>query len=101
MECLNNIIGITNTTCACVLDGLTPTQQEAAKLSKSGLYLDGNLEGGVHISDVKMLEHCEEYYRLATKAIAAAKKAFEDDIQVAVQTKYKTNKAKFIGELGR
>lgn len=101
MECLNNIIGITNSTCACVLDGLTPEQKEVAKLSTSGLYLDGNLEGGVHISDVKMLEHCEEYYRLATKAITAAKKAFEDDIQVAVQTKYKTNKAKFIGELGR
>lgn len=101
MECLNNIIGITNTTCACVLDGLTPTQKEEAQLSKSGLYLDGNLEGGVHISDVKMLEYCDEYFRLATKAIKAAKKAFEDDIQVAIQTKYKTNKAKFIGELGR
>lgn len=101
MECLENIIGITNTNCECMLAGLTPEQVIAAKTSTSGLYLDGNLEGGVALEEVKLLENCGEYYKLATKAIKSAQKAFYDDLQIAIGTKYKNIKARFMGELGR
>ena len=101
MECLNNIVGITNANCECLLAGLTEEQVAAAKTSTSGLYLDGNLEGGVALAEVKLLENCGEYFNLASKAIKAAQKAFYDDIQIAIGAKYKSVKARFIGELGR
>lgn len=101
MECLENIIGITNSNCECVLSGLTDEQVASAKISTSGLYLDGNLEGGVSLAEVKLLENCGEYYRLANKAIKSAQKAFADDVQIAISSKYKAAKARFMGELGR
>jgi hypothetical protein len=101
MECLENIIGITNADCECLLSGLTPEQIADAKKSTSGLYLDGNLEGGVALAEVKLLENCGDYFNLAKKAITAAQKAFYDDIQIAIGAKYKSVKSRFIGELGR
>lgn len=101
MECLDNIIGISNATCECVLSGLSTEQKEEVRKSVSGLYLDGDLEGGVSLSEIKLLDNCEDYFNLAKKAILHAKKAFESDIQVAIGSKYKTSKARFVGELGR
>ena len=101
MECLENIIGITNSNCECLTAGLTEEQVAAAKKSTSGLYLDGNLEGGVALEEIKLLENCGEYYKLASKAIKSAQKAFYDDLQIAIGSKYKNVKSRFMGELGR
>lgn len=101
MRCLDNIIGITQSTCECTIGGLTAEQLKQAKASTSGLYLDANLEGGVNFSDIQNIDYCDDYFSMATKAIAAATKVFSDDIVISVEDKYKTSRARFMGELGR
>lgn len=101
MECIENLIGITASECPCVTDGLTAEQQADLKTSVSGLYLDGNLEGGVSMSDIKEFQYCGEFYRLARKAIDSAKIKFRDDLTIVLNERYTKRKAKFNGTLGR
>lgn len=101
MECLQNTVGISKMDCICLTDGLTPEQIEAAKKSTSGLYLDTSLSGGIKLADVKYLDMCGEYFRLAKESIEAAERDFYDDITVSLLSKYKAIKPKFIGEIGR
>lgn len=98
MKCLDGIIGITRTNCLCVIDGLTQEQRDEFATSKSGLYLD-ELEGAVSLNDVKTLDACGEYFRLAVESIDAAKKRFADDIEIALSDQY-LNKPKYNGDLG-
>lgn len=101
MKCIENIIGITQSNCGCITNGLTQSQIDDMGKSASGLFLSEDLEGGINIQEVKTFDHCGEYFSLAKKAIEAAKKRFEDDIQVAMLEKYQTNKPNYIGDLGR
>lgn len=87
--------------CICLTDGLTSDQIEQAKKSTSGLYLDTDLSGGVKLADVKYLDSCGEFFRIATESIEAAQRDFSDDFRVALLTKYKSAKTAFMGELGR
>lgn len=101
MECIEKIIGITKSDCHCVTDGLTPEQIADLRESKSGLFLSEDLEGGIDIKEVKSFDACGLYFNAAKKAITAAKKRFEDDIKVALLSKYKSDKASYFGDLGR
>ena len=98
MECLENIIGITRTGCLCVIDGLTQEQRDEFAVSKSGLYLD-ELEGAISLNDIKTLDACGEYFKLAVDSVAAAKIEFQKDIEIALSNQYE-NKPKYNGDLG-
>ena len=98
MECLTNIIGVTRSTCLCVTDGLSQEQKEEFAISKSGLYLD-ELEGAVSLQDIKTLDACGEYFRLAIESIKIAKQEFAKDIEIALSNQYE-NKPKYNGDLG-
>lgn len=100
MECLENIIGITNSDCPCVIDGLTPEEVAKLRESASGLYLD-ELEGGVNIRSLEMLDACQNMAEMALGARDTATKKLRDDILVALQNKYRTAKKAFIGNIGR
>lgn len=101
MDCLINLIGISASDCICVTDGLTEEQKIELKTSVSGLYLDTHLEGGVSLSDVRLLDNCEEYFKMAKDAIKVAERKFADDLMVAISRKYKSTKPKFLGTLGQ
>lgn len=101
MECLKNLIGISDTDCECTLDGLTEEQRAEMKISVSGLYLDRDLTGGINIADIKDLGACGSYFRMAKEAIKAAQNKFEADIELAIGNRYKTQKNNFRGDLGR
>jgi len=101
MDCLKNIVGISKMDCLCLADGLSPEQIEAAKKSTSGLYLDANLKGMIKLSDIKYLDACGMYYKMASEAIEAAQRQYTDDLKIMLSEKYKSNRARFIGELGR
>ena len=101
MKCLENLIGISNTDCICVTDGLSEAQKAELKLSVSGLYLDTHLEGGLNLRDIKTLDACGDFFALAKRAIVSAKKKFEDDLEIGLGSRYKSSKPTFRGELGR
>ena len=100
MECLNNIVGITRTVCPCVTNGLTEQEKIDIAASNSGLYLD-ELEGAIAARDIKTLDSCGEYFRLAKDALKVAAKRFADDIELALSKQYDTAKPNYNGELGR
>ena len=100
MECLNNIVGITRTVCPCVTNGLTEQEKIDIAASNSGLYID-ELEGAIAARDIKTLDSCGEYFRLAKDALKVAAKRFADDIELALSKQYDTAKPNYNGELGR
>lgn len=98
MECLENIVGISRTTCLCLLDGLTPEQIEEIKLSKSGLYLD-ELPGAITLKEIQSIDGCGEYIETAREALKTAVKMFSDDVEIVMANQYK-DKPKYNGDLG-
>lgn len=101
MECLENLVGIYSGDCVCVTDGLTPEQVAEIRKSTSGLYLDKHLEGGVSLSDVRVLDNCDEYLKIARDSIEGAVRRFSDDLMVSLSRRYSSTKPRFLGELGR
>lgn len=101
MECLKNLVGIYSSDCVCVTDGLTPEQVAEIRLSTSGLYLDKHLEGGVSLSDVRLLDYCNDYVSMARNAIEVAGRRFSDDLLVSLSRRYSSTKPRFLGSLGQ
>ena len=101
MKCLENLIRISATDCLCTLEGLSEEQKIEIKQSLSGLYLDKDLPGGVNINEIKTLNSCGDYFRMAKESINSAKTRFESDIEIAIGERYKNARPTFKGELGR
>lgn len=100
MECLSKIIGITNTDCPCILNGLTVEEKAALTESTSGLFLD-DLPGGVNLRSVSQLDSCKNFAQMAISAREGAVKMIYADMLAALSVKYKTGKGAFVGNIGR
>lgn len=100
MECLSKIIGVTNSDCPCLIDGLTPEEKAALKESTSGLYMD-ELEGGLSMSGITMLDACKNFAQMSLAARDTAVKKINADVLAAMAVKYKSGKPAFIGYIGR
>lgn len=100
MECLSEIIGITNSDCPCTVEGLTPGEIESLKKSVSGLYVD-ELEGGINMAGVQGVNNCQNFAQMSIKARDTAIKKLSSDIMVALSLKYKSAKSAFVGTIGR
>lgn len=100
MTCLADIVGVTQSDCACIISGLDAGQLVQIRKSTSGLYLD-DLPGGVHMKAIKAADSCKSFYQMATGAVTNAIKTMEDDLIVALNSKYVKSKKKFVGDLGR
>lgn len=100
MDCLSEIIGITNTDCPCIIDGLEPSEIEAIRRSTSGLYLD-ELEGGLSMRGVSQIDSCQDFAQMSLGARDVAVKKLYADIMATLNQKYKTSKGSFTGSIGR
>jgi len=100
MECLNKIIGITESDCDCIIGGLTPEEIQEIRESVSGLYLD-DLEGGLQLRGIKQIDSCKNFAKMALGARDTAIKKLEADLLVALSLKYKSAKNSFVGYIGR
>lgn len=100
MECLTNIIGVTNDNCDCVTGGLPTETLDLLKKSTSGLYLD-NLPGGVTLRALGNLDSCKSMADMSLKAIQNAAKTLQDDVTVALSSKYKKAAPNFNGTIGQ
>lgn len=100
LECLKEIIGVTQSDCECIIDGLTTNQVLILKQSTSGRYMD-DLPGGVHLKALTRMDSCKSMYEMAISARDNAIKTVEDDLIIAMNTKYKKNKSSFTGQIGK
>lgn len=99
MECLKELIGITRSACPCITQGLTDQQKADLALSKSGKYLDENVEGGLDFNAIKG-STCKTFYDKAISARNYAATAVRDDLLEAMNTRYTKNKDAFTGNIG-
>jgi hypothetical protein len=100
MECLVNIVGITESDCNCIVQGLTTDEIASLRPSTSGLFLD-DLPGGVHLKSLNPGAPCKKMAAFAVGARNNAIQRLQDDLVVALNTRYKKDKTNFIGNIGR
>lgn len=100
MQCLTNIVGVTTSDCQCITAGLTSDEIDALAISTSGLFLD-DLPGGVHLKAVRFTDACKNMAQMALGARDKALKTLEDDMVVALNTRYRKDKKNFSGQIGR
>lgn len=97
MDCLDKIIGISNTDCECTTQDITPEDRE----SKSGIYMD-EVEGGLKLSSIAKID-CQDFL---TKSRSARKRATDQFIesilaQYATEGGYSQKYDKFDGRIGK
>lgn len=99
LECLNDIVGITNNSCHCLVGSLSNQQIQVLQASKSGLYTD-DLEGGLHLKSLNDIDVCKTFYDLAIGAKASAIQRASNDIVLMLNQKFGKNKDVFSGGIG-
>lgn len=100
-DCLNNIIGITQSTCPCVIDGMTNDDltEEWYKESTSGLYID-KLEGIIQIQSVRDNTDClNEMAQWYYDARASAIKVLGDELIAGLTSKYRQRNKTYTGKI--
>lgn len=100
MECLDKLIGITESECPCLIDGLTEEQIADLKESKSGLYLD-NVEGALQFNAIEAASDCLTFAETAKESINNAKKRLMEDLAIAISEKTQGGKPSFNGVIGK
>lgn len=95
-ECLDNIIGLSKTTCECFEDFKPADVNE----SKSDIFLD-ELEG-LNLKMADAINDCEEgtIWDILTESRAEAIKSFKADLIASLFTKYKAKRHPFSGVIG-
>lgn len=99
MNCLDNIIGISQSSCECFIQDLTPEEIEYMKKSNSGLYLD-EIEGGIRYNDNIELSNCKSYFELQKQAIKQAISLFNSDLITQISKEYTKKNNTFFGIIG-
>ena len=97
LDCLENIIGLSETTCECLIDGTEPTDYNT---SNSGLYLD-RLDG-FNINVASGGDNCSEggiWDRMAI-AVSDAKKEFRTALLGLINQRFQSRAKAFTGQLG-
>ena len=100
MQCLTEVVGVTQTDCQCVVQGLNTDELAKLRASKSGLFMD-NLPGGVHMKALTRIDACKSFMQFAIGARENAIQTVEHDIIVSLNNQYKKDKSNFIGQIGR
>jgi hypothetical protein len=100
LECLKDVVGITQSDCQCIINGIDGETLEKLRLSTSGLYLD-DLPGGVHMKVLTRIDACRDMAQIALHVRDQAITTLEKDLIVALNTKYKKDKPNFVGQIGR
>jgi len=100
MQCLTEVVGVTQSDCQCVVQGLTTDDLAKLRASKSGLFMD-NLPGGVHMKALQRIDACKTFMQFAIGARDNAIQTVENDLIVALNNQYKKDKPNFIGQIGR
>jgi len=97
LSCLDSIIGLSETTCECLIDGTEPTDYN---VSNSGLYLD-RLDG-FNINVAGGADNCSEggIWDRMSKAVSDAKIEFRTALLGLVNQRFQPRAKAYIGQLG-
>lgn len=100
MECLTDIIGVTQSDCPCLINGLTEDQITELAKSQSGFYMD-DIPDAVTLKAIKLVDACQGFYEMATYSKKQAIISLQDDIAAGLELKFKQAKGNYFGSIGR
>ncbi|WP_313418825.1 hypothetical protein [Sphingobacterium multivorum] len=97
MECLDKIIGISNTDCECATQDIQPED----RVSKSGIFMD-EVEGGLKLSSIEKID-CQDFLTKSRNARKRATDQFIESIlaQYATDGGFTQKFEKFDGRIGK
>lgn len=101
-DCLETLIGITESTCDCTIDGMTNDDLTGTwyKDSTSGLFID-QLEGIVPLQSVGASTECaNEMATFYSKARDNAIKTMADEVMIGLTKRAVNGKKKYVGLIG-
>lgn len=97
MTCLDNVIGITRTPCACLADSLPLNYTE----SESGLYIDELPEAPINLKAVKSISDCgKDLPFILTNARTQAIAEFRRELFKLMQERFKQRSVPYVGLVG-
>lgn len=99
-NCLENIVGVTNSIIIPFYDQLTDQSKEDIALSESGLFLD-TLTGGIDLNGVDDAIYQQSVLDMGVKACQEASKILNDELLLAINNRFHPAKTKFNGFIGR
>lgn len=95
MECLKNIIGVTDGNCECYdID----SDEDLIK-STSGLFLD-QLEGGITLKALTYTDNCKDLIDMMKEIRDLAIKRTSDDVRIQIADKYSKAAKPYVGFIG-
>jgi hypothetical protein len=100
MECLNNLVGITDDFCECTTGSLTDQQKYDLSHSVSGLLYATSIPEAIHMKTLNGMESCKSFYTLAMEAREGAIQKLSTDLTIAVGSRFQAEKATFTGYVG-
>lgn len=100
MGCLTNIVGVTASTTIPFYDELPEQLQTDIAASMSGNYIDV-LTGGIDLTTIDDLDYMVRILEDGLRACGQAEKVLNDELLVALNSRYQASKPKFIGDIGR
>lgn len=80
MECLNEIVGLIRTDCDCITEGMTPEEKAELLASKSGLFVDSDLNGVINIRGMDQESTCKNIVQTFKDSRRAAVSKFKEDM---------------------
>lgn len=100
LECLENIVGISNTECECVLADLEQDEKDALIVSTSGLYAD-ELPGAIELKTLKNIDACRNLAAIMISSRDRAIQTMQDDLIIAISNRYSKAVKNYTGTIGR
>lgn len=100
LQCLDNIIGITQTDCDCELGTMTTQQKAVFATSNSGIYVDEFAERFPNWRVFKDVYTCSNLYDEVIKKLTTAKLFVHTEVVNYFNTKMKASIDPFVGTLG-
>lgn len=101
MECLNEIIGLFENDCDCITKGLSSEEIKELTTSKSGLFIDTDLNGAINLQALNSESSCKNMITYFKNGKNAAVKKFEADILAGITQKYTDAGGNYNGLLGK
>jgi hypothetical protein len=100
LECLTNVVGVTQSNCQCIIQGLPPEKVTALHTSTSNIFMD-DVPGSPNIGRITDVGNCKTFADWAIDSIPAAIKILEADALVSITGPGRRTKSEYRGAIGQ
>lgn len=99
-DCLVDIIGVTQSECECLINGLSDEMKAKLKVSGSKLYMD-QIPDSISFNMLNEIDACKDFANITLQSRDEALQFLGDDIALAISNKYKKSSKNYKGSIGK